>query len=148
MSPPPLPTENAEKTAEKALERVKILRVFDFVGVVEAVNELNGELQAEATKGGPEEIKVAKKLPPPELPKRRIEIADSDEEEDDAMLFDSPPLVTDGQASVKPPETLPLEALEKVGMILVDNISQVVNLMLKTNYVRGSSLCAFLNNRN
>jgi len=139
MSPPPPPVEDAEKTAEKALERVKILRVFDFVGVVEAVNELSEELRA-VPKERYGELEVLERLP---LPKRvepikpRTEVADSDGEEDEDMLFESPSPAAEEETPINPIESLPSQSLEMIGMIIIDNISQVVNPILKTNYVRG-----------
>lgn len=143
MSPPPPPTEDADRTAEKALDRVKILRVFDFVGVMEAVNELSEELRAEASNVGSERLKVSEEMPqirPTEQSKPRTEVADSEEEEDEDMLFDSPSPAAEVDASVKPPEVRTSSSLEKIGMIVIDNISQVINPILKSNYVRGNIL--------
>jgi len=52
------------------LERVKILRVFDFVGVVEAVNEVRDELQGRLKE---DKLQIENQLEEP----RRREIADS-----------------------------------------------------------------------
>jgi hypothetical protein len=139
MSPPLPPAEDYEKTAEKALERVKILRAFDFVGVVEAVDELSEELRS-ISKGEYGEMKETEKVPPPkrvEPAKPRTEVADSDEEEDEDMLFESPPAAVEEETLANPPSSLPSQILENIGMIIIDNISQVVNPILKTNYVRG-----------
>jgi len=133
---PPPPIEDAEKKADQVLDRVRILRVFDFVGVVEAVNELTEELEAYSTEAVlqlPSEVLQSKNLPDPE---QRREIADSDEDEED-MLFDAPSPVRDRTHSEKQADDLLSQSREKIGMIIVDNISQVVNPILKTNYVRG-----------
>lgn len=145
MLPPPPPTENAEKTSEKALERVKILRVFDFVGVVEAVNELSEELRHEVFDGGTEGIRETERQPqsrPAEQHKTRTEIADSDDEDEEDMLFDSPSTAID-KSPIQAVPDLPshpsnrAHSPEKIGMIVIDNITQVVNPILKVNYVRG-----------
>jgi hypothetical protein len=138
MSPPPPPTEDAEKTAEKALERVKILRVFDFVGVVEAVDELSDALRVDSKEASGESKGIEEVSPPKlvELAKPRTEVADSDEDDED-MLFESPPAAVEEETLANPPSSLPSQTLEKIGMIIIDNISQVVNPILKTNYVRG-----------
>lgn len=136
MSPPPRPTEDAEKTAEKALERVKILRVFDFVGVVEAVGELSEELREDHPAGKDKNQETQSRTRPSPQRKPRTEIADSDEEEDDSeedMLFVSPKPTTK-------PSSPPSDPLEKIGMIIIDNITQPLTPILKANYARTQSL--------
>ncbi|QDS73877.1 hypothetical protein FKW77_006976 [Venturia effusa] len=138
MSPPPPPTGDAEKTAEEALERVKILRVFDFVGVVEAIGELSDELKpgSSTEKDEPKDRHIRSKPSPPRKP--RTEIADSEEDEDEedsqeeAMLFTSHP----HPPSPQPPS----QPLKKTGMIIIDNITQPLTPILKTNYPRAQSL--------
>ncbi|TID24309.1 Alpha-glucosidase [Venturia nashicola] len=137
MSPPPPPTETADIMAERALERLKILRVFDFVGVVEAVGELSEELRCD----DPTESDVNKETRPnfkssPHKP--RTEIADSDEEDDseEDMLFTTP-LPTTKTTSTSHPPSIPLE---KIGMIIIDNVTQPLAPILKTNYTRAQSL--------
>ncbi|UPX12811.1 uncharacterized protein EKO05_0003347 [Ascochyta rabiei] len=103
-----------EGRAAELLDRVRILRVFDFVGVREAIGELSGELEGRRGGGGggsgggeesgdgsvvaeEENKKVVvdgeeAHAPPP----RRTEVADSEDEEgddeletqDEEMLFD------------------------------------------------------------
>lgn len=138
MSPPPPPIEDAEKTAEKALERVKILRVFDFVGVVEAVCELSEELRNEHSSEKDENNRAQSKPNPPPQRKPRTEIADSDEEDDsdeEEMLF------TPTRLSNKPsPPQTTSHPLRGIGMIVVDNLTHPLNPILKTNYTRAQSL--------
>jgi hypothetical protein len=121
--------EDVENQAEDALGRVKIMRVFDFVGMSEAVNELRAELEA----------------PPPgddhaaELQRTdmRREIPDSeDESDDDDMLFESE-IVQHSKKTENEDEPLSNEGAERLGLILVDNITHVMNPILKSNYVQG-----------
>ncbi|RDI84779.1 Alpha-glucosidase [Venturia inaequalis] len=139
MSPPPPPTEDAEKTAEKALERVKILRVFDFVGVVEAVGELSEELQD--VRPTEENTETQPKSKPPPQRNQRTQIADSDEEEEEDseedMLFASPLPVP---KPTSPPPQPPPNTLDRIGMIIIDNITQPLHPILKINYTRAQSL--------
>ncbi|KAF1924565.1 uncharacterized protein M421DRAFT_424700 [Didymella exigua CBS 183.55] len=97
-----------QEVAAKTLDRVKILRVFDFVGMREAVGELRGELEGRGARGecgalGEQEMALenapAAEVVGEEVPSRRLErteVADSEDEEegledsDDEMLFDAP----------------------------------------------------------
>jgi hypothetical protein len=148
MPPPPPPNEDAEKLAEKALERVKILRVFDFVGVMEAVDELSEELRSKTSEAGSGGFGVAEKLPQSKAPRPesepRTEVADSDEEDEEDMLFETPSPVTGEPEDVQQPKAAHSTPIEKIGMIVVDNISQVANPILKINYVRGNHAPAYL----
>jgi hypothetical protein len=121
-------TEDVESTAENALERVKIMRVFDFVGMSEAVNEVRADLEASKSH---EDTLVE---PQPVEPIRQ-EIPDSEDEDDD-MLLDWEPTQQpkEGDAILKPPSN---ESDDKMGLLLIDNIYHVVNPLLKGNYVQG-----------
>jgi len=121
--------EDVESTAEKALERVKIMRVFDFVGVSEAVDELRTDLQAPPHHESPPKEKQR-------LETTRVEIPDSEEEDDDDMLFDwepTQPLKSSRREDRSPSD----DSNGKLGLLLVDNIAHVVNPLLKSNYVQG-----------
>ncbi|KAF2433109.1 P-loop containing nucleoside triphosphate hydrolase protein [Tothia fuscella] len=124
--------DNAESIAEAALERVKIMRVFDFVGVIEAITELRADPQPSAGKPQPQNVGQ------PSSPTPRAEIPDSEDE--DEMLFDieeqvSPPNEQDPEIEL-PSNDSP----SNLGLILIDNIAHVVNPLLKTNYAQGQAL--------
>lgn len=110
--------QGIEGVAAKVLDRVKIMRVFDFVGMREAVGELGDGLEGRMARaevdGASEEIKmvrenataaevVTEKVPSP--PSKKTEIADSEDEDegiegsDDEMLFDT---------TAQPPDLDPL----------------------------------------
>jgi hypothetical protein len=82
------------------------MRVFDFEGVVEGLNELIDGLAAK------------------QIPKNTIR--DSQEEEEEVMLL---------QTEIK--EKTQTEELKHAGMVLINNLSQVLGLLLKDNYARG-----------
>jgi hypothetical protein len=94
---------SAEDVAAKVLDRVKIMRVFDFEGVREAVGEIRDELEGRRRRQSAERREdEAKKEETPitdrenlaknrEKPKRTF-VADSEDEDDDEeeeMLFES-----------------------------------------------------------
>jgi hypothetical protein len=107
-----------ETSASQALDRIKIMRVFDFVGLSEAVNELRDEVR---TAEKDEDLAAAWEAEPTQ----KLHIADSPEQEcdEDIMLFDGA-----NEDVVRP---------DAVSLIVVDNITSVVNPILKTDYVQG-----------
>lgn len=127
--------------AARMLERVKIMRVFDFVGVKEAVDEVREGLEGggggdgdgdgareKAKKGGNSRVDTGRR----ETTKRTVvadsEGEDEDEDEDDAMLFDhdndnlNTPLEI---PTSSPPPTLKF--------LLLTNLSQVITPLLKNH---------------
>jgi hypothetical protein len=125
--------DDVERTAESTLERIKIMRVFDFVGMSEAVNELRADLEATL----PHQGTVIK--PHPVQPARQ-EIPDSeDEDDDDDMLLDWEPT----QQPVERKRSIDLssdDGDEKIGLLLVDNMYHVANPVLKSNYIQGKQV--------
>ncbi|THV66290.1 hypothetical protein D6D28_08473, partial [Aureobasidium pullulans] len=95
------------KLATSTLDRVKIMRVFDFEGVVEGLNELIDDLEGR------------------NVPKNTI--GDSQEEAEDEML------------DVGSEEKVEEEKKEQAGMVLINNLSQVLGLHLKNNYAQGQA---------
>ncbi|KEQ84751.1 hypothetical protein M438DRAFT_354781 [Aureobasidium pullulans EXF-150] len=93
--------------ATSTLDRVKIMRVFDFEGVVEGLNELIDDLEGR------------------NVPKNTI--GDSQEEAEDEML------------DVGSEEKVEEEKKEQAGMVLINNLSQVLGLLLKNNYAQGQA---------
>lgn len=158
---------SVEDVAAKVLDHVKIMRVFDFVGVREAIGEIRDDLEGrKASKRRREDAKVehaAKaKSPTPEpqpVPKRTVVADSEDEDEDEEMLFDaSEPSFEPAPAAqqpVEPPEQAFHSQHEaeqsniqepdnpgKVKFILIDNLAQVLNPLLKKDYLQGRSFKA------
>jgi hypothetical protein len=163
-----------DDVAAKVLDRVKIMRVFDCVGVREAIAEIRDDLEGrKKNKAGyetardsrrrtPEPVRSPKRPTPepltPELPKRTVVADSEDEDEDDEMLFDvaPPPQPEKAAPAVQKPQqnqqlqannaTTPVPAPQqeepsgKVTFILIDNLAQVLNPLLKKDYVQGPPL--------
>ncbi|KAG9671598.1 hypothetical protein KCU95_g17132, partial [Aureobasidium melanogenum] len=103
------------KQATSILDRVKIMRVFDFEGVVEGLNELIDELEGN------------------NIPKNTIR--DSQEEEEvEEMILPEEEAKQEKKQKQEP----------KAGLILVNNLSQVLGLLLKNNYAQGQATLATL----
>lgn len=82
------------------------MRVFDFEGVIEGLNELIDELEGK------------------NIPKNTIR--DSQEEEDEEVIL--------SEEKIKQEKK---EEQEPAGLVLINNLSQVLGLLLKNNYVQG-----------
>ena len=124
---------STDAKAEEALDRVRVMRVFDFVGVSESINEIKMEF---------DEAQDDDRLPWPPSPIRlyqKTAIADSeDEDEDDnEMVMEQP-------AKHRQPEQPALSekviASDKPWMIVVDNFAQVASPIVRSNYVQGQAL--------
>ncbi|KAJ9637188.1 hypothetical protein H2199_007474 [Coniosporium tulheliwenetii] len=146
---------NEETVAAKMLDRVKIMRVFDFVGVIEAISEIRDEL--EKPPAAPSDSSPMPSSPPP-MPRepgmRRTvsKIGDSEDEDEEDMLFDS--AAEAAEPSREPTsETIKEPAVEassehipsstsppsgKTGMIIIDNITHVLSPLMKTDYVQAT----------
>jgi hypothetical protein len=161
--------DQVEDVAAKILDHVKIMRVFDFVGVKEAIGEIRDDLEGrKATKSmkedGRPETKTNANPPPPEPGQeprpvlKRTVVQDSEDEDDgEEMLFDtSTPsrpapeskLPVPNAAPVPDPPT-PQQAdlqgptpLNKPSFTLIDNLTQVLTPLLKKDYIQANALAS------
>lgn len=153
------PEATIEDLAASVLDRVKIMRVFDFVGVTEAVGEIRDGIEKKdmdptsTTKDKKENMhgqESAKGEPPVEkVQMKRTFVADSEDEDDDEdMLFDSDVAITTTVQPVQDPQPVQTKAPEashaeaercNVKLILIDNLAQVLNPLLKKEYIKGTS---------
>ncbi|KAK8167456.1 hypothetical protein BC567DRAFT_210776 [Phyllosticta citribraziliensis] len=146
-----------EEEAARVLDRVKYARVFDFVGMVDAVTEVRELLEAPTRReeGGereeePSVEKVALQEPGKEAERRGLKrirsdvthIDDTDDEVDseddaDAMVLDATGEEAEPEAQALGEEApLVSDGGTGEGMIVVDCISHIVSPMMKTNHVQ------------
>lgn len=138
------------------LDRVRIMRVFDFVGVREAIGEIRDELEGrKITTPVKRRISTLKRpTPEPFMPKKekRTVVADSEDEDEEEMLFDSTDTINDEAPAVRPiPSNPPTPAKAsplqpdppsgKIKLILLDNLTQVLSPLLKKDSIQGK--CPF-----
>lgn len=167
--------DTVEEVAARALDRVKMMRVFDFVGVREAIGEIRDDLERKkapdhktmntrrqtpmiSKPATPKRPTPEPLTPEPQL--RRTAVADSEDEdeEDEEMLFDTiatskEPTPAPAVQEVEPePETelqqQPTKSNKEqeeaapsstsVKFILIDNLAQVLNPLLKKDYIQGT----------
>lgn len=100
--------------AIKVLDRLKIMKVFDYVGLAEALSELRDTL----------EVRMAS--PATKAPKATI--PDSQDEDDEVL--ESPSPIQDS------PET----DTHAPNLLIIDSISHVVAPLIKNNYAQGQAL--------
>ncbi|KAF2207864.1 hypothetical protein CERZMDRAFT_101889 [Cercospora zeae-maydis SCOH1-5] len=113
-----------QNTAMEALKRLKISKVFDRIGMVEAVAELGDELSRERQQ------RVVGSTKP-----QKSTIEDSEDEED--MLDEVPlkPTTTAAHADNKCPRSTDSKKL-----LIVDSISHVMTPIIKNDYAQGQLL--------
>ncbi|KAH7082195.1 hypothetical protein FB567DRAFT_447358 [Paraphoma chrysanthemicola] len=159
--------EKVEEVAAKVLDHVKIMRVFDFVGVREAIGEIRDDLEGRKPARGKEEEAqqepVAIPQPPepvvdPEpqpVPKRTVvqDSEDEDEDDDEEMLFNTstppapeplPPAQNTAPTPSPPhqPQPNPPDSStpNKPSFILIDNLTQVLTPLLKKDSIQAHAL--------
>ena len=122
-----------EAMIEKAtsmLNRVKVMRVFDFAGVVEAVGEFNGLM---------EDFTQQSKKPSIRVPEKKDEIGDSEGElDEDDELQGEPRRESADNAHFQGSDF----RSNPSGMIIVDTITNVVSAMMAKSQVQGQALLA------
>lgn len=147
--------------ATEVLDRVEIMRVFDLEGVVDAVEEVRQGLQGRMKAASAEEDAGQAKDPAPStgqsgdragkrsrIARMESGIADSeDEDEEEYMLFGGTATVVAGpagsisEAIEREAHTEGVEAEKtdrSVGMIIIDDLTQVASPLMKSNYVKGT----------
>lgn len=111
--------DDAKEQAIRVLERVRIMKAFDFVGVSECIAELR-----EALENRREEYQQQDGSPAP-----RGTIEDSEDEAEE--MLDKP-----GSPTPLPPDMNESPR----NLLVIDNITYVTSPMLKTNHVQGQAL--------
>ena len=122
-----IPTQvHVGRKAMKVLDRLQIMKVFDFVGLTESVSELRDTMEGrEPFPNSPE--------PQQKAPKGTI--GDSEDEEE---MLDSP----SPPSNPLPPRPAvpPQEQAPSHGLLVIDNINQVATPLLRNNYAQGQAL--------
>lgn len=133
--------KNAEKDGPAALEilnRLKIMKIFDYIGLMEAVAEVQDFLEREPPPP-----------PPPPLPKGTI--SDSEDEHEEDLLDDNdeghstlPPAAAAATTSKSPLPTLPPESNDPLHphLLIISSLSRILSPLLKSNYTHGQAILA------
>jgi hypothetical protein len=123
--------EDIESKAEEALQRVRIIRAFDFFGVVEAINEIRGSLEKHSrlSKPSPRSARRAAR--------RMLNIVPDSEDEDDEDIIER--VVAQQKLNDKISlQTNTTDATSQIGLIIIDNLTTVMNPLLKSNHLHGT----------
>ncbi|KAF1350945.1 hypothetical protein BDV97DRAFT_350711 [Delphinella strobiligena] len=132
------PKSNSSELAGRILGRVEIMRVFDVDGLFEGVAEMKEELE-----GVLEGRTVGEKGQEERVSGIRSTIADSQGDEEEMLDDLAPGDVSIDAASRGEHEGqggLDLESEERCHMLVIDNLSQVMSPMIKSDYVQGHAL--------
>lgn len=114
---------------EDVLERVKLMRVFDFIGLNEVVNEFKGDLESP--------IEAKPRTSPISKSAKRF-VADSEDEDED-MLFGNPP-DNEIQQILNTEASSPKDRSKLSWLLLIDHVAQIITPLLRTNYVQGQGM--------
>lgn len=110
----------SNELVENILQRVKIIRVFDFIGVVEVVNEMASSLESQLSVTPHTEHNTVSAHKAREIPDSEDETSDEGE---DTSPQDRP---EDQSAETR-----------KMGMLIIDNISSAISPVFKSNHIQG-----------
>ncbi|KAL2055919.1 hypothetical protein ABVK25_003561 [Lepraria finkii] len=125
----PLNAKEAKKRyvdeATAMLDRVKVMRVFDLAGVIEAVGEV-GEMRRS-------ESQVAEKAEAVATRRSRDEIGDSEEEPDEEDDVAAKPAAAEGGQEVD-------SQGGQVGIIVIDTMTNVASSLMSTSQTQGQAL--------
>lgn len=117
----------ANEEAKPMLERLKIMKVFDCIGLTEALSELREDLERESIAGEHVQQKP--------FPKSTIE---DSEDEDDMLDVPSPK----GQPPALQPQKVVKQPARR--LLVINDISKVVSPLIKNNYASGQAVMASL----
>lgn len=120
---------DAKEQAVRVLERVRIMKAFDLVGVSECIAELREVLDTRSR----ELLSETSTSMRDNIPAPRGTVEDSEDEEEE--MLDN--LATPKLPTPPPPD---MEDDSPRNLLVIDNISHVTSPMLKTNHVQGQAL--------
>jgi hypothetical protein len=135
------PGDDAKSEAVQVLERVRIMKAFDFVGVTECVAELREGLETHQQEALQREPDLESRQVEARVPRGTV----GDSEDEDEMLDDIDPVSLE-----KPPPPSPkttdseeksLESLPQ-HLLVIDNITYVASPIIKNTHVQGQALLA------
>jgi hypothetical protein len=120
--------------AIKMLERARIMKAFDFVGLTECVAELRENLETPSNRASSPR---QQSLPAPP----RGTVGDSEDEDEEEML-DAPAASPSKPAAISPEDThsQTQKSDRPSHLLIIDNITYVTSPILKNNHVQGQAL--------
>lgn len=133
--------EDMKTEAVQVLDRVRIMKAFDFVGMTECVAELREGLEVREQVQPQQEPETSPMEP--KVPVPRGTVGDSEDEDD--MLDDNEPISPEKSSPPSPklpePEMKPLEDHPQ-HLLVIDNITYVASPIIKNSHVQGQALLA------
>lgn len=131
--------DGVKAEAVLVLERVRIMKAFDFVGMMECIAELRENLATGQQMGSRQDSELESKQK--EIPGPRGTVGDSEDEDD--MLDDIGPASPE-KPSLPPPKTAGPEETTPTDqpqhLLVIDNITYVASPIIKNSHVQGQAL--------
>ena len=132
---------DAKAEVVQTLDRVRIMKAFDFVGMTECVAELRESLESREQKNSQQEPESSSRQPKAPVP--RGTVGDSEDEDDmldaiEPVSSEKPPQPSPKPtgSEEKPPEDRPQH------LLVIDNITYVASPIIKNSHVQGQALLA------
>lgn len=125
----------------QVLDRLKIIRVFDFIGLTQAVAEVRDWTDAEPLSHNPDVT------PKEQLVRGTVPDSQSDGGEDEMLMTSSPVRVQPSNTHAKTVMTATTATTTTAttgGLLIIDNISRVTMPLLKNDYANGQALLTSL----
>lgn len=119
--------EDASKSALQVLDRLKIMKVFDFEGLKDALSELRQSASHQSATSGKSHHETR-------APRGTV----SDSEDEDEMLDGWQPTQPEPATPIKP-QPAPAH-ITASGLLLINNLPQVISPLIKSNYAQGQAL--------
>lgn len=134
--------DDAKAVAVQVLERVRIMKAFDFVGMAECVAELRESLETREQEISQQEPESSLRETKAEVPRGTV----GDSEDEDDMLDDVEPVSL--EKPTPPPSPITMSPEDKPAedhpqhLLVIDNITYVASPIIKNSHVQGQALLA------
>lgn len=127
--------DDVKAEAVKVLERVRIMKAFDFVGMTECVAELREGLEARGKAGSPQAPVFGKA----EVRAPRGTVGDSEDEDD---MLDGPDLTEEPAAPDNKSDGKDTQETKQdhQHLLIIDNITSVTSPVIKNSHIQGQAL--------
>ena len=132
---PRISEEESLQRANSMLDRVKIMRVFEIAGLIEAVSEVGQRCETAA--------RIHNEPPRAQGNVQKVAVADSEDESEGDNADITEEASTQAEVGADPP-SLEKQAPKYIGMIVIDTIANMIGPLLSKSQVQGMRFLALL----
>lgn len=132
---PRISEEESLQRATSMLDRVKVMRVFEIAGLIEAISEVGQSCEAAA--------RMDNESPRAQGNVRKVAVADSEDESEGDNADITEDASSQAEIAADPP-SLEKQPPKYVGMIVIDTIANMIGPLLSKSQVQGMRFLALL----